>query len=138
MPQFPSREWMDQFCTELMAQPDANEAAGVLDGVYRFVIEPSGPLADHHAYDVEIRPDADAAVPRVRLLAGDDAQPRLVLTATYERWRQLITGQLDVGMAVMLRRLKVAGDLSPLIGGLSSTKPLMEALGAVDSQWLPE
>lgn len=136
MPQFPSSEWMDAFCVELTNHQDAAEVARVLDGVYRFVIEPGGPLATEHRYDVVIRPGEDGAAPRVRRRDQPTDSPRVTLTAAYERWHQLITGELDVGMAVMLGRLKVSGDLSPLVGGLSSAKPLMDALGAVDSQWL--
>lgn len=134
MPMFPSAEWMDAFCDELLAQPRAEEVAGVLDGIYRFVVEPAGPVTDLHAYDVEIRP-GNGSGPTARRLDDPVDVPRLTMAARYDRWRQLITGKLDVGMAVMLRRLKVSGDLQRLIREMGSTKPLMDALGAVDSQW---
>lgn len=110
--------------------------AEALDGVYRFVVEPAGALTQRHSYDVAIRPDqrGGASAERIQL----DGQPRLTLSADYERWQQLITGKLDVGMAVMLRRVRVNGDLSALIGRLSSAKPLMEALAGVDTQWQEE
>ena len=135
MPLFPSPEWMDAFCVELRAHPRALELAEALDGVYRFVVEPAGPLAERHSYDVRIRPeDSGASAERISL----DGQPRLALSADYERWRQLITGKLDVGMAIMLRRIRVNGDLSALIGRVSSARPLMEALAAVETRWQEE
>lgn len=137
MPLFPSPEWMDAFCEAFRAQPRAEEVAEVLDGTYRFVVEPGGSLTERHAYDVAIRPDPASGVPSAVRTEVDGATPRLTLTASYERWQQLIEGTLDIGMAVMLRRLKVSGDLSPLVGGLSSAKPLMDALKAVDTRWLP-
>jgi hypothetical protein len=133
MPMFPSPEWMDEFCAELVAHPRADELAAVLDGVYRFVVEPAGPVTQQHVYDVEIRPGDGA--PTARRLDEPVPGPRLTMTARYDRWRQLITGKLDVGMAVMMRRLRVNGDLQRLIREMGSTKPLMDALGAVDSQW---
>jgi hypothetical protein len=129
---------MEEFCGRFAEQPGSQDVAGVLDGVYRFVVTPAGPLTEQHIYDVAISPGAAGHDGQLATVVDEPSDVRLTLTADYLRWYQLITGQLDVGMAVMLRRLKVAGDLSPLIGGLSSTKPLMEALGAVDSQWLPE
>jgi hypothetical protein len=132
MPRFPSAEWMDEFCERLEAQEGIGGVAEALDGVYRFVIEPSGPVPDRHVYDVEIRPqDGAAAASRLAV----DPEPRLTLTASYDRWRQLISGRLDIGMAIMLRRLKVSGDLRALTRDVSSAKPLMNALTSVDTEW---
>lgn len=134
MPTFPSPEWMDAFTEELTAQERAQAVAEVLDGVYRFVIEPAGPLRERHAYDIEIRPGDDGE-PAARRLDDAEERPRLTLTAGYDRWRQLLRGELDVKMAVLLRRLKVSGDLQRLIRELGSADPLMDALQGVDTQW---
>lgn len=136
MPVFPSSEWMNEFCTHLEAHPQAAEVAEGLDGVYRFVVEPAGPLDRRHTYDVAIRPAGDAGAD-VGVVDGD-GQPRLTLTTDYRRWQQLVRGELDVGMAVMLRRLKVSGDLSSLMGNLTTARPLVESLHAVETIWLDE
>jgi hypothetical protein len=136
MPQFPSPEWIDAFCDELAGQPGAAEAARVLDGVYRFVIEPDGPLDQRHAYDLEIRPapgDRNGDRPAVARLAAPAGEPRLTLNARYGRWRQMIRGELDIVMAVMLRRLRVSGSLDPLRH--ANTKPLLRALRSVETTW---
>jgi hypothetical protein len=134
MPTFPSPEWMDEFCTHLVAQPRADEVAEVLNGIYRFVVEPAGPVTASERYDVEIRPAENGTAPRAQLLAAG-GDPRLTMTARYDRWKQLITGKLDVGMAVMMRRVRIQGDLQRLIREMGSTKPLMDALRAVDTEW---
>ncbi len=142
MPTFPTRDWMREFCGHLAVHPDAKQVAEALDGDYRFVIDPAGPLEERHSYDVRIAPaeGADAGRPEVRLLDGGDGevQPTLELIANHDRWRQLIKGELDVGMALMLRRVKVRGDTSRLIGRLGSSKTLMGALGQVQTEWLDE
>jgi hypothetical protein len=137
MPLFPSHEWMAAYCAELAAHPDADDVAGALDGVYRFVVEPGGPLRERHTYNIAVRPSPDGEAPTVELV-GDEATPRLTLAADYPRWRQLVLGQLDVAMAVMLRRVKVSGDLSRLVGSVSSAQPLVQALQRIDTQWLEE
>lgn len=131
MPTFPSRQWMQEFCERVVEQPDAERVAIALEGTYRFVIEPGGPLAERHAYDVRIAPG-----PEVGLLDEAAESPTLQLSATHERWRQLIEGKLDIAMAVMMRRLKVRGDLSRLTGRLDSARPLADALGQVRTEWL--
>lgn len=134
MPTFPSVEWIDAFCDRLRRHPRAGETAAALHGTYRFVVMPSGPLPDERSFDMRITPAADGAA--VTRLDHPDGEPRLTLTADYDRWRQLIRGELDVGLALMLRRLRVSGDLAGVRGGLGSAGPLIDALRAVDSQWL--
>lgn len=137
MPVFPSSEWMDEFCGLVASHPQASDVAASLDGVYRFVVEPAGPLAERHTYDIAIRPCAAGA--DVAVVDGQPSQqPRLTLTTDYRRWQQLIRGELDVGMAVMLRRLKVSGDLSSLMGNVSNARPLTESLHNVDTLWLEQ
>lgn len=130
---FPSPEWIDAFARGLAGHARARETAAALDGVYRFVIEPAGPLAQRHTYDVEIRPNGDGAA--VGRLSAPVQTPRLTLAANYERWRQLIERRLDVGTAVLLRRLRISGDLADLRSGLGDAKPLLEALSQVDTRW---
>lgn len=137
MPLFPSTEWMDEFCERLASHDDAGEVAEALDGVYRFVVDPAGPLTDRQTYDISIRPTGAGA--NIGLVDGErHDNPRLVLTADYRRWQQLVRGELDVAMAVMLRRLRVSGDLSSLMGNVSNAQPLVDALHEVDTTWLED
>lgn len=138
MPLFPSHAWMGAFCERLAVQSDVEQVASALDGTYRFVIEPAGPLSASETYDVRIAAGNDLEGPVIRVLESGVERPTLTLTASYERWRQVIEGELDVGMAVMLRRLRVSGDLSRLMRRLDSAQPLVQALREVDTQWLGE
>jgi putative sterol carrier protein len=63
---------------------------------------------------------------------------RLTLTADYRRWQQLVRGELDVAMAVMLRRLRVSGDLTSLMGNVSNAQPLVDSLHEVETTWLED
>lgn len=137
MPVFPSADWVQAFCDQFVAHPQAGAAATSLEGTYRFVIEPAGPLAERHVYDLSIAPAGDDGAV-AKLLDDPPERPRLELRADYTNWRRLITGQLDVAMAVMLRRVRVSGNLASVTRNLSSAKPLTEGLGAVHTQWLEE
>ena len=136
MPVFPSYEWMDEFCERLASHEEAGDVAAALDGVYRFVIDPGGPLEEQHVFDVAIRPGGDGA--EVAVLDDGSATPRLTMTTDYRRWQQLVRGELDIGMAVMLRRLRVSGDLTSLMSNVSSARPLVDALHEVDTTWLED
>jgi hypothetical protein len=134
MPVFPSEEWMEAFCDEVAAHPGALHTARALDGVYRFVVQADGPLRATHSYDLLITADGDAA--HVQRLDEPGDRPRLMMTARYGRWRQLINGELDVGLAILLRRLRISGDLMSLRNQLDDVKPLTESLRRVETVWL--
>jgi hypothetical protein len=133
MPVFPSDEWVEEYCRRLEEHPEAGTAAAALAGIYRFVIEPAGPLDSRHEYHLQSRPDGDGA--QVRRRDRPDEQPRLSLAARYDRWRQLIEGRLDVGRAVLFRQLRVGGELLALRRDLASARPLTDALRQVDTDW---
>ncbi len=133
MPEFPSRAWMDELCDQLASADDAAAIARALEGSYAFVIEPDGPIPERERYDLHIRPVEGGA--RAEVLDAPAASPRLQLSARFGRWWQLVRGELDPVRAVMLRRLKVAGDLSGVARSLDSDRPLLDAVRRVDAQW---
>jgi hypothetical protein len=136
MPVFPSAEWMRAFCANLQRHPNIGQVAAALDGVYRFVVEPSGPVTSRHVYHVRIaRGSAGDTVTHEPEFDG--AAVTLTLAADYRRWQQLLRGELDLTSAVLLRRLRLSGDVGRLRSRLASAEPLREALMSVDTQWPP-
>lgn len=130
MPVFPSDEWIVAYCAELERDPRSGTMARALHGVYRFVVEPSGPVTQRTSYDVEIAPNGTGAT--VRPLPEPVAEPRLTISAPYPRWQQLLRGELDIPIAIMLRRIKVSGDLRAVTANLDDARPLLDALSAVE------
>lgn len=133
MPLFPSSEWIDQFCALLEADPRAGAMARSLQGVYRFEVEPGGPLTEAQRYDVSIAPDGDGA--KVTALPFGAQTPRLTISAAYPRWVQLLRGELDIAFAMMLRRIRVSGDVKSVTSNLNDARPLLDALSAVESSF---
>lgn len=133
MPAFPSREWMEELCRCVVEHEEAASLAEALDGVYAFVVEPGGPVAHTHRYDLSIRP-ADGGV-RAEVLDEPAEDPRVTFTASFDRWWKLVRGETDPATAIMLRRLKVSGDLWRVGRRMSSTRPLLEALASVRTEW---
>jgi hypothetical protein len=133
VPVFPSSEWMDAFCAELVAHPRAADAATRLHGVYRFVVDPGGPLTARHTYEILLAV-VDTGVRAVRV--DEMASPRVVVQTDYGRWRQLLEGRLSVGPALLFGHLRISGDMAALMGSSRDIDVLMEALREVDTIWL--
>lgn len=134
MPTFPSSAWIDAFCDELAAHPRAADAATSLGGIYRFVVDPGGPLADRHQYQVVLG-IAEGRV-RVQRLDEPDAAARVAVRTDYPHWQQLLRGQLDLGRAMIFGRIRVSGDLPALLSARGDVDVVMDALRAVDTVWL--
>ena len=133
MPTFPSTEWIDAFCSELAAHPRASAAAASLGGVYRFVVDPGGPLTQRCEYQVALSvTDGRARVRR----ADDAATARVTVRTDYGRWQQLLRGQLDLGPAILFGRVRVTGDLGALLSARDDVDVVVDALRAVDTVWL--
>jgi hypothetical protein len=135
MPTFPSHEWLAAYCEAFADHPDAAEAAERLEGLYRFTVDPAGPLRERHTYHMQVAPDG-AGGAHVEPVDSPDAGPRLGIAAGYDRWRQLIEGRLDLQRAYLLRQIRVSGDVFGLIRNLDSTRPLTDSLRTVETDWL--
>lgn len=136
MPIFPSDEWMEDFRDGLEGHPGAGAMARALEGVYRFVIEPAGGLLQTRTYEVAIHRDGEGA--QVSLPPAGAGHPRLQITANYDRWVQLLQGRLDLTSAVLLRRVRISGDLGTVRRNLSDARPLLDALSGVQSTFLSQ
>jgi hypothetical protein len=135
VPTFPSTEWIDAFCVELASHPRAAHAAASLGGVYRFIVDPSGPLPDRRQYHVSLSAaDGDVQVARV----GDADRARITVRTDYDRWQQILLGQLDLGSAMLFGRVQISGDLAGLLGAQQDVAVVVEALQAVDTVWLEQ
>jgi len=127
---------MQDFRTGLERHPGAGTMARALEGVYRFVIEPAGGLRERRTYEVAIQCSGEGA--EVSLPpSGATERPRLEIAANYDRWVQLLQGRLDLTSAVLLRRIRISGDLGAVRRNLSDARPLLDALSGVQSTFLP-
>lgn len=134
VPRFPSVEWIDAFCTELAAHPRAAHAASHVGGIYRFVVDPGGPLQQRQHYQVSLA-SVDG---RAHVTRSDDPEvrARVGVRTDYPHWQQLLRGQLDLGRAMLFGRIRISGDLAALLNARSDVDVLVEALRAVDTIWL--
>lgn len=123
---FPSLDWMQAYADVVAAHPRAVDLAGALQGRYRFVITPGDGLAEEHRYDLVVGGDPTFAVE-----AGAAPAATLAVTASYGRWKGLLTGQADFAMSFLMRRIKVDGDIGAVRSRLSDAKPLLDCLREV-------
>ena len=72
-------------------------------------------------------------VPRERGEGGD-----YVLTASYGRWKDVMTGNLDTTKGLMQGKIKLKGDLTTIVRYSKAATRLAELVGMVDTIFLDE
>lgn len=129
MPPFPSTDWMHAYAEAVAAHPQADALLARMAGRYRFVVTADDGRGAPEVHDLVV---ADGAVVVAPPDPGGPA-PTLTLTASRRRWRGLVRGEADVLHAILLRRLRVAGDLGLLTRRADAAAPLLECLQAVET-----
>lgn len=136
MPTFPTREWIETVADAVAAHPNAPQQAEKVAGVYRLHITDSGPLEQDYIYTFSLSPGDDGARPRVELV--DDVPEDLGISADYERWKQLITGELDPTRALLQRKVAVSGGLTAAMQRIGAVTLLQDAVATVETSWPDE
>jgi putative sterol carrier protein len=72
-------------------------------------------------------------VPREAGESGD-----YVLTATYDRWKQVMTGELDATKGMMQGKIKLKGHLPTIVRYAKAATRLTELVAAIDTIFLDE
>jgi putative sterol carrier protein len=117
MPLFPSKEWCEEAIRLANADPESLEAGEGWVGDLGAVIEAeAGKLAKPFAVHVEPK---GGLIGQVKVLADpddlDEIEPTYLARAPYSVWKGLIQGTIDPVEAILRKRIKLSGDVQPLI-----------------------
>lgn len=126
---------MEAVASAVAGAPDAAEQARQVAGVYRFAMSRSGPLERAYEYHVRIAPTDGGATVTV---LDEPADVDLGIEADYARWKQLLTGHLDVTRSILTRKLKVSGGVGAAIKRIGAVSLIEHAVDAVDTIWPDE
>jgi putative sterol carrier protein len=159
-----TREWEDSFTALMQDLLDSEREPYILGtpswiATYEFLIQNDAEykkLAQGWEGGVVIHITADPAVGLdedmfllIDLWHGDCRGVRLVpteagengdfvLTASYDRWKQVMTGELDVVKGMMQGKIKLKGDLPTIVRYVKASTRLAELVGKVNTIFLDE
>jgi len=136
---FPSDEWISALKEQINASPAYKESGATWEaGDVCFVVkaDPKNGLSEDwyillELYHGECR-EAKAAAEEQASNAA------FLITASYDRWRQLFQGELDAVRAMMMGQISIKGNLGVLMKYTKAAKDLLECGGQVPSTYLGE
>lgn len=136
-PVFPSQEWVKALEAELNRSAAYNEAGKNWEGDFYFVIEPD---KDTAALPEPVYLYMDlwhGACRDAYLVTDKDAQkPAFVMSATYSKWKRVVTKQLDPIQGLMTGQLKLKGNMVMVMKNVKAAQEMVNACTRIDAEFL--
>ncbi|MFC2095853.1 SCP2 sterol-binding domain-containing protein [Candidatus Bipolaricaulota bacterium] len=130
---FPSDEWIKELSRLLNESESYDSSAQNWEGDFVFGIQPDGTFAEtaylflglHHGKS------PDAAL----LTSADQREAAYQITAPYGTWRKVIDGVLDPIQGMMMRKLKLQGDLMKIMRYPKAAQEIVSCCALIPTQW---
>jgi putative sterol carrier protein len=130
---FPSDEWIKELSGLLNSSESYERSAKDWEGDIMFVVEPDEAydttaylfLGLHHGKS-----------PEAAMEAGPDGQStEFTITAPFSTWRRVIEGQLDPIQGLMMRALKLRGNLAKIMRYPRAAKEIVSCCALIPTAW---
>ncbi|MBI3949458.1 MAG: SCP2 sterol-binding domain-containing protein [Acidobacteria bacterium] len=136
---FPSDEWTAAFKDQINTSPAYKESGATWEaGDVCFVVKANpaiGLTEDQYIYLKLYHGECQEAKAAP---ADEAASAGFVISANYDRWKQLFRGELDPVRAMMMGQISIKGNLGVLMKYMKAAKDLLECGGQVSSTFLGE
>ena len=130
---FPSDEWIKELSRQLNASESYERSAKDWEGDFWFLVEPDEAYAEtahlylglHHGKspDAAMEPDQTSR------------QAEFRLSAPFGTWRQVIEGKLDPIQGMMMRRLRLEGNLTKIMRYPRAAKEIVSCCALIPTDW---
>jgi len=130
---FPSDEWIKELSRLLNESPSYEASAKDWEGDFVFVIEPDGALDEeaHLFLGLLHGKSPDAAL----LTSATERKAEYVIRAPYGVWRKVIDAELDPIQGMMMRKLKLEGNLMKIMRYPKAAKEIVSCCADVPTAW---
>lgn len=140
MPVFPSKEWCEQAVALVNGDPEAELAGKGWNGDFGAIIEAEdGRLSQH--FCIYVVPSG-GRLEKFEVLRDpddfEDIEPAYLARAPYSVWKGLLTGTLDPIETVLKGRIKMRGDLQPLMERMRYRGIADRVFATLDTQFVDE
>jgi putative sterol carrier protein len=139
VPQFPSKEWLDEYAVRINQSAAYREAAATWEGDVCYVFEPE----PDRGVPQEIWSWLDlwhgaCRGARYDIPAEEGARAKFVIRAPYSRWKEVINKELNPVKGMMQGKLKLTGDMPTIVRHVRAAEELVNIAGSVPTQFVDE
>jgi putative sterol carrier protein len=133
MLEFPSDEWIKELGRQLNASASYERSAKDWEGDFIFVVEPDDAY-DDTAYlflGLYHGKSTDAAM----LASEDEREAQFVIRAPFSDWRRVVEGKLDPIQGMMMRKLRLTGDMKMILRYVAAAKEIVSCCALVPTDF---
>lgn len=130
---FPSDEWIKELGRQLNGSASYERSAKDWEGDFIFVAEPDKTF-ENSAYlflGLYHGKSTDAAM----LSSEGEREAQFVIRAPFSAWRQVIEGKLDPIQGMMMRKLKLTGDMRMILRYVAAAKEIVSCCALIPTDF---
>jgi putative sterol carrier protein len=121
--EFPSKEWIEEYCKKLNESAEYNRSASKWKGDFIFVVEKGSNKRIYYM-------DLWHGTCRKALELNDETEIKaeFILRGNYDVWKQLCIGKLDITKALVNGKIKLKGSLPKLLRNMKGGKVMISVM----------
>jgi putative sterol carrier protein len=130
---FPGDEWIKELSSQLNASESYARSAKDWEGDFVFVVEPDQAYADAAYLYLGLyhgkSPDA------AQVNSKEEREVEFVISAPFSTWKQVIEGRLEPIQGMLMRRLKLKGNIQKIMRYPRAAKEIVSCCALVPTVW---
>jgi putative sterol carrier protein len=130
---FPSDEWIKELSRQLNESESYERSAKDWEGDFVFVVEPDEAYEETAYLFLGLY---HGKSPEAFLQDGrDDRETEFTISAPFSTWRRVIEGKLDPIQGMMMRKLKLNGNLTKIMRYPRAAKEIVSCCALIPTDW---
>lgn len=128
-----SPEWLEAFHEVINASKSYEETAKTWEGDFYFVVEPEGSITEPVYYYVDLWHGKSRRAFTVK--DESEMQPEFVISAPPRVWKKVIEKKLDPIQGLVMRQLKLKGNLAKILRAVKAAQELVNCTTKVPTEF---
>ena len=130
---FPSDEWIKALGQKLNDSASYERSAKNWEGDFIFICEPDAANGSEAYLFLGLYhgKSTDAAM----LASADERDAEFIIRAPFSAWRQVIQGKLDPIQGMMMRKLKLTGDMKMILRYVAAAKEIVSCCALIPTDF---
>jgi putative sterol carrier protein len=131
--QFISDAWIKALQKEVNASEAYRQAARNWEGDFYFYVTPGGPIKEQSAFYMDLWHGKC----RDAFLVTDEStkDPVFKMSASLDVWKKVIAKELDVIQGLLIRQIKLKGNMAMIMRNVKAAQELVECCTRVETEF---
>lgn len=130
---FPSDEWVKEFGNQLNASEAYAKSGKDWEGDFSFIVEADNAYPETVYFFIGLR---HGKCPDAAMMASEnERETPYTVSGSFSTWRKVIEGKLDPIQGLMMRKLKLKGNLMKVMRYPKAAKDMVDCVSRVSTEF---